>query len=329
MNIEGKQVVVTGAAGFIGSHLIEELVARKAHPTAFVHYNSEGRLGNLAHIPSHVLEQVRIVFGDLNSYESIRHVTKGADIVLHLGALISVPYSYADPRGLFQTNVMGTLNVLLACMENGVSRVLHMSTSEVYGNPDLLPIIETAPLRAQSPYSASKIAAEKLVESFSLSYGLSAVTVRAFNTYGPRQSVRAIVPHLVRTISEYAEVHVGNTDTSRDFLFVSDTVAGIVAAIECDALVGECVNLGTGDRHTIDQVIVAVGDLCGVSARIVVDPHRFRPEASEVQRLQADWSKMHKLTGWTPEISLTSGLVRTLEWVTSTNDRPVRKEGWV
>lgn len=317
MNIDSSVVLVTGAGGFIGSHLVEELARQGAKVRCFVRYNSRNDPGLLKMLPYEMRENLEIVSADLTSPEAVREAVEGTEIVFHLGATISIPYSYAHPREVLEANVQGTLNVLLAARDAGVSRVVHTSTSEVYGSAQYVPIDEKHPLCAQSPYSASKIAADKLAESFGRSYGLGVVTVRPFNTYGPRQSDRAVIPTIITQALTGDEVYLGATHPRRDLTYVSDTVAGLIAAGYGEELEGQTINLGCGQDISIGDLGYRIIDLVGRDVKLVFDATRIRPQASEVQQLLADNSKAAELLGWQPQIELDEGLQLTIDWISN------------
>ncbi len=317
MNIDSSVVLVTGAGGFIGSHLVEELARQGAKVRCFVRYNSRNDPGLLKMLPYEVRESLEIVSADLTSPEAVREAVEGTEIVFHLGATISIPYSYAHPREVLAANVQGTLNVLLAARDAGVGRVVHTSTSEVYGSAQYVPIDEKHPLCAQSPYSASKIAADKLAESFGRSYGLGVVTVRPFNTYGPRQSDRAVIPTIIAQALTGDEVYLGATHPRRDLTYVSDTVAGFIAAARAENIEGETINLGSGQDISIGDLGYRIIDLVGRDVELVFDATRIRPQASEVQQLLADNSKAAELLGWQPQVELDEGLQLTIDWISN------------
>jgi NAD dependent epimerase/dehydratase len=315
MNWKDKKVLVTGAGGFIPSHLVERLVTEGAQVRAFVRYNSRGDAGLLRLLPLDVFSEVEVVAGDLRDAEAVRAAVKGVDTVFHLGALIAIPYSYLHPREVFDTNIMGTLNVLMAVRDLGIRRVVHTSTSEVYGTAQYVPIDEQHPLQGQSPYSASKIGADKIAESFYRSFNVPVVTIRPFNTYGPRQSARAVIPTIITQALTKDEVHLGSLDPSRDFTFVLDTVDGFLRGAQADGVLGEEINLGNDATITIGELCEVIFSILGKSPKIVTEAQRKRPEKSEVLRLQASYKKAQSLIGWEPRVSLAMGLRKTIEWI--------------
>jgi dTDP-glucose 4,6-dehydratase len=310
--LRGKKVLVTGAAGFIGSHLAERLAALGADVRAFVHYNSLGSTGWLDESAS--AADIDVYFGDIADRDSVRDAMAGRDIVFHLAALIGIPYSYVAPESYVRTNVTGTLNVLQAARETG-ALVIHTSTSEVYGTAQFVPITEAHPLQGQSPYSASKIGADQLAQSFHLSFGLPVVTVRPFNTYGPRQSLRAIIPTIITQALKGGGVRLGNLSPTRDLNFVSDTVEGFVCAASTAEAVGETFNLGSGREISIGDLVDLIARQIGRQISPAVDNERVRPSGSEVERLLADASRAREVLGWAPAVSLEDGIGRTLEWL--------------
>lgn len=317
----GKSVLVTGAGGFIASHLVETLVTKGAQVRAFVRYNSRNDPGLLALLPKPVLEQVEIVPGDLRDYPAVLSVIRANDIIFHLGALIAIPYSYRHPREVVETNVIGTLNVLMAAYTNDVSRLIHTSSSEVYGTAQHVPIDESHPLQGQSPYAASKIGADKLAESFYCSYNLPVVTLRPFNTYGPRQSARAVIPTIITQALTRAVVKLGNLDARRDLTYVTDTIEGFLKIAQVPGIEGNTYNLGSGSDIRIGDLAQMIIDLIGKPVEITTDPKRIRPEKSEVQRLIADPSNAHNDLGWEAQVALEDGLIKTIQWITSHIDR--------
>jgi NAD dependent epimerase/dehydratase len=315
LNWQSKSALVTGAGGFIGSHLAEALVAAGAKTRALVHYNSLGRKGWLEQ--SKFKDDMEIVAGDIREVDSVRTALKGIDVVFHLAALIAIPYSYVSPSSYVSTNVAGTLNVLQESLRLGVARVVHTSTSEVYGTAKQIPISEEHPLQAQSPYSATKIGADKLAESFHRSFGLPVSIVRPFNTYGPRQSARAIIPNIIVQALANEPIRIGNVAPTRDFNYVADTVRGFLLNAQSDKAIGRVINLGTGKEISIGDLAKAICSLTGTECRMVQEGDRVRPPGSEVERLCADNSLAEQLTGWSPEVDLTEGLKKTLSWMRS------------
>lgn len=313
--LKGKQVLVTGAGGFIASHLVERLVSEGAQVRAFVRYNSRGDVGLLRLLPMDVFSKVDVIAGDLRDIEAIRAAMKDVDTVFHLGALIAIPYSYLHPREVVETNVMGTLNILMAARDLGTRRIVHTSTSEVYGTAQYVPIDEAHPLQGQSPYSASKIGADKLAESFYRSFNLPVVTIRPFNAYGPRQSARAVIPTIINQALTRDEVHLGSLDPSRDFTFVLDTVDGFIRGAQAEGVIGEEINLGNNATITIGELCERIFGILGKSPKIVTENRRIRPTKSEVLKLQASYQKAKSLIGWEPKVSLDEGLRQTIEWI--------------
>jgi len=307
---------VTGADGFIGSHLVEALVARGEQVRALALYNSAGSWGWLDSLAPDVLAEVEVVLGDVRDAEQMAHFCDGVDTVFHLAALIAIPYSYAAPRSYVETNVVGTLNVLEGVRRGGVRRMVHTSTSEVYGTAQTVPIDESHPLQGQSPYSASKIGADQLVYSYVVSFDVPAVTLRPFNTFGPRQSARAVIPTVVAQVAEgQREILLGSLTPTRDFNFVADTVAAFLAVADGeDKLIGEVLNAGSGREVSIGDLVTTIARIMGTEVEVRQDDTRLRPEASEVMRLLADRSKLHAATGWEPTHSLEDGLAVTAEW---------------
>jgi NAD dependent epimerase/dehydratase len=312
---------VTGAGGFIGSHLVDALLQRGWDVTALVRYNSRDHRGWLESLRAPAPAGLQVVTGNINDPFFLLDAMKGVDVVFHLAALIGIPYSYHAPASYVQTNVNGTLNVAEAARRAGVKRFVHTSTSEVYGTAQYTPIDERHPLHGQSPYAASKIAADQLIQSFVCSYGLPAVTVRPFNTYGPRQSLRAVIPSIIAQALRGNAVRLGSLDPVRDLTFVSDTVDGFVRAAEAPDVTGETIHLGTGTPVSIRELADTIFERLGVRPEIVADTQRFRPPASEVQRLISDPRKAAQLLGWRPAVSLPDGLARTIDWMRSHADQ--------
>lgn len=315
MELKGKQVLVTGAGGFIGSTLVEQLVTDGAKVRAFVRYNSRADTGLLKQLPTEKLKEVDVIAGDLRDEDAVRKAVKGSQVVFHLGALISIPYSYYHPAEVASTNIMGTLNMLLACRDFGVERMVHTSTSEVYGTARQVPIAENHPLQGQSPYSASKIGADKLAESFYCSFNLPVITVRPFNTFGPRQSARAVIPTIITQALNCDEIRLGNLDTTRDFTYVSDTVAGFIKAAEVEQGLGQVFNLGTGEEIRIGDLANLVIQKVGRPVKLEVESQRLRPQQSEVLRLLSNNSLAKEVLGWQPLVSLDQGLDLTIAWI--------------
>jgi dTDP-glucose 4,6-dehydratase len=312
---QGKRVLVTGAGGFIASHLIETLVMQGAQVRAFVRYNSRGDPGLLNQLPSQVMDSVNIISGDLRDLCAVQNAVHGMSHVLHLGAIVAIPYSYLHPAEVVETNVIGTLNILMAARASGVERIVHTSSSEVYGTALRVPIDESHPLQGQSPYSASKIGADKLAESFFCSYNLPVVTIRPFNTYGPRQSARAVIPTIITQILSDNKLHLGNLETRRDFTYVSDTVVGFMKCAEESGIEGKTFNLGTGIEVTVKELVDEIVHISGKDVELVIDQERLRPEKSEVMRLLSDNSRARQELGWKPEVELKEGLAWTYHWI--------------
>ena len=320
-------VFVSGADGFIGSHLTESIVSSNRYRVrALAHYNSFNSIGWLDDSPALKSPNLEIISGDIRDHSFVSDSIQGADFVIHLAALIAIPHSYTSPESYVQTNVLGTLNVLEAARSAGVKRLLHTSTSETYGTARTVPISEDHPLTAQSPYSATKIAADKLVESFHLSFDMPVVTVRPFNTYGPRQSARAVIPTVISQIlSGSREIHLGATSPTRDFSFVADTVSGFEAVLGSSEGLGETFNLGSGFEISIKALVELIAEIMGVEVNIVSDESRIRPENSEVERLLADTSKVQKAFDWKPEHAgiegFKIGLEKTVDWFRKPENR--------
>lgn len=309
---KNKSVLVTGAGGFIGSHLAERLVREGAKVTAMVHYNALGSQGWLQSSPLH--KEMNIVAGDICDPGFMQAIIEEQQIVFHLAALIAIPYSYSAPESYVRTNVVGTLNVLQAARRCGTERVLHTSTSEVYGTALYVPIDEKHPLQGQSPYSASKIGADKMAESFHLSFDTPVVTVRPFNTFGPRQSARAVIPTILSQILTKGEVKLGSLTPTRDLNYVDNTVEGYLAAGSHPEAIGKTISFGSGREISIGDLAALISKVVGKEVPIVQDEQRLRPSKSEVERLLADNTLAAKLLGWAPEVTLETGLERTIEW---------------
>ena len=314
-SLQDVRVLVTGAGGFIGSHLVERLVHDGARVRAFVRYTSRADIGLLKLAPAEVRSGIELIHGDLRDEQAVHEAVRDVEIIFHLGALIAIPYSYVHPREVVETNVIGTLNVLMAARAHAVARLVTASTSEVYGTALRVPIDENHPLQGQSPYSASKIGADKLTESFARSFGIRAVTVRPFNTFGPRQSARAVIPAIIAQALFADEIRLGDLTPTRDFTYVADTVDGFVRAALAPTAVGETLNLGNDDEIAVGDLAGKIIHLVGRPMKIVTDADRVRPADSEVRRLRADNRKARAVLGWAPQVTLEDGLQRTIEWI--------------
>jgi NAD dependent epimerase/dehydratase len=321
MNLHEAPVLITGADGFIGSHLTERLARRGVPVRALCLYNSFGSLGWLDTIDKDLIERIDVRLADVRDAAAVDDAVAGCHAVLHLAALIAIPYSYRAPESYIDTNVKGTLNVLQACRRHNVAKLVHTSTSEVYGSARFVPINEEHPLQPQSPYSASKIAADNLALSFFHSFETPVAVCRPFNTFGPRQSARAVIPTIITQLAAGAEViRLGALDPTRDFTYVTDTADGLIAVAESDDAVGRTVNLGTGYDVSIGELANMIRDRINPDATIEIDPERLRPAGSEVDRLQSDNTLARELAGWSPTLAgpdgLGEGLARTIEWFT-------------
>ncbi len=315
MTWKDKQVLITGAGGFIGSHLTEELVKSGARVRAFIRYNSRNGRGNLEDLELATLENIEVIAGDLRDSDVVDKAVLGCEVVFHLGALVGIPYSYKNPREVVETNILGTFNILTAAREHQVSRVIHTSTSEVYGSALYVPIDESHPLQGQSPYSASKIGADKLAESFYSAYDLPVVTIRPFNSYGPRQSARAVIPTMITQALTSEEIKLGNTETLRDFTFVTDTAEGFMAAALIEKAVGKVINIGSGHEVSIGQLAQIIVNKVQHPIPISLDVKRLRPGRSEVTRLLADNHLAKEILNWEPRVSIDEGIERTIAWI--------------
>lgn len=312
MKLESKKVLITGAGGFIGSHLTEELVKLGASVRALVKYNSRNDWGLLEILPADIQNSMEVVTGDVRDPFMVKKAVTGCEVVFHLASLIAIPYSYSAPASYIDTNIVGTINILQAALETGAEKVIHTSTSEVYGTAQYTPIDEQHPLQGQSPYSASKIGADKIVESYHLSFRMPVTTIRPFNTFGPRQSARAIIPTIITQALKRDHVEVGQVDTVRDFTYVKDTVAGFLRIAEFDDTAGETVNIGSGKAITIGELAKLIFQVMGMEKQIVTVQERLRPEKSEVMTLLCDNRKASKMMNWKPRISLEQGLQETI-----------------
>ena len=332
MDLTDKKVLVTGADGFIGSHLTEALVRSGHDVRAFVYYNSFNSWGWLDHSKVEVREALEVFAGDVRDPHGVKAAMQGCDVVFHLAALIAIPYSYHSPDTYVDTNIKGTLNVLQAARETGVEKVVHTSTSEVYGTARYVPIDEEHPLQAQSPYSASKIGADQMALSYHRSFGTPVSIVRPFNTYGPRQSARAVIPTIITQIAAGAkEIKLGATSPTRDFNFVSDTVGGFVAAARSDASVGEVINIGSDFEVSIGETAELIAEVMGREVEVVPDKERLRPSSSEVERLWASNEKARSLLDWTPGYAgrdgFRRGIAQTAEWFMRADNLKMYKAG--
>lgn len=308
-----RRVVITGAGGFIGSHLAERMAQLGAETRSFLRYTSQGSMGWLSASP--LLREMEIVYGDVRDYESVLRATKDADVIFHLAALVGIPYSYHAPRSYVQTNIDGTLNVLEAARQHGTERIVCTSTSEVYGSAQYVPIDESHLLQGQSPYSATKIGADKIAESYHLSFGLPISIARPFNCYGPRQSARAVIPTIITQALAQTSVKLGNLHTTRDFNFVSDTIEGFIAIAETPATIGKTMNIGSGTETSIRELTEMIFEVLGTKCSVDVEEIRLRPEASEVDRLCANSLLLSQLTNWRSRVPLREGLAQTIEWI--------------
>lgn len=322
MDLRNKRVLVTGADGFIGSHLTEELLDYGCNVRSFVYYNSFNSWGWLDTLPKEKLCDIDVIAGDIRDPNGIRNAIKGVDVVFHLAALIAIPFSYHSPDSYVDTNIKGTLNILQASREEACQKVLITSTSEVYGTAQYVPIDEKHPCQGQSPYSATKIGAERLAESFYRSFNMPVVIVRPFNTYGPRQSARAIIPTVIlQLLSGCREIRLGNLNPTRDFNYIKDTVRGFVAICESDAAVGQEINIATQTEISIGNLAKELIGQINPSASILNDEVRLRPPMSEVDRLLGSNEKIMRLTSWRPLYTLDAGLAKTIEWFKNEDNR--------
>lgn len=314
-NLQKKKVLVTGAAGFIGSHLVERLIELGAIVKAFVHYNSFYHVGHLKEVLSYEKDRLEVIFGDIRELDTVRKSLNNIDFVFHLASIISVPYSTVHPQEIISTNASGTLNILLACQDSSVQKVIHTSSSEVYGSALYTPIDEKHPRQPQSVYAASKVAADALCFSFYRSYETPVVVCRPFNTYGPRQSDRAVIPTIIVQALKRKEIHLGNLMTRRDFTYISDTVEGFIALALSEKTVGQDINLGVGQDISIEELVYLISDLMGTRLKVKSDKERFRPSLSEVYQLMSNNMLACNLTQWQPKVSLKEGLQKTIAWI--------------
>ncbi len=315
MNWKNKNVLLTGAGGFIGSHLTERLVNLGANVKAFVRYNSRNDCGQLEYLPENILSKITVIAGDLRDPDAVRNVVIDTDIIFHLGSLIAIPYSYVHPMEVIDTNILGTTNILLAAKDNDVEKIIHTSTSEVYGTAKYVPIDEKHPLQGQSPYSASKIGADMIAYSFYTSFKLPVAIIRPFNTYGPRQSARAVIPTIITQALIKKVIQLGSLHPTRDLTFVTDTIEGFIKIAEEEKSIGEVINIGSGFEISIGDLAEKIVRLTQSKVTIKIDKKRVRPKDSEVERLWADSAKARKMLGWQPQVNLDNGLKKTIKWI--------------
>jgi NAD dependent epimerase/dehydratase len=332
LGLTSTKILVTGADGFIGSHLTEELVRQGHNVRAFVYYNSFNSWGWLDHSPQDIKDDLDVFAGDIRDPYGVKEAMKGCDVVIHLAALIAIPYSYHSPATYVDTNVTGTLNVLQAARELEVGKVVHTSTSEVYGTAQFVPITEEHPLQGQSPYAATKIGADQLALSFYRSFNTPVAVIRPFNTYGPRQSARAVIPTIITQIaSGQKRIKLGAVHPTRDFNYVKDTVSGFIAVAESEKSIGEVINIGSNYEISIGDTAQMIAEVMGTEIEIMTDDARVRPKLSEVERLWADNTKARRLLGWQPAFAgrdgLKRGLGETIEWFTNSENLALYKAG--
>src|SRR3990167_5056104 len=331
MNLVGKKVLVTGADGFIGSHLVELLVQHGCQVRAFVCYNSFGSWGLLDHLPLHIRDSIEIFLGDIRDPYGVKVATKNCEVIFHLAALIGIPYSYHSPDTYVDTNIKGTLNVVQAARDLGVERVIQTSTSEVYGTAQFVPITELHPLNGQSPYSASKIGADQIAMSFYKSFNTPVSVIRPFNTYGPRQSARAVIPTVITQIAQGKDnIQLGSLHPTRDFTYVADTARGFLSIAQSDDSIGEVINIGSNFEVTVGQTVHLIAELMQADVKFTSDSQRLRPDKSEVDRLWADNSKAKQLLNWEPTFSgnegFKRGLSETIRWFTNADNLKMYKD---
>lgn len=315
MKISGKKVLITGADGFIGSHLTEKLVRLGAEVTALVYYNPIGNWGWLEKSSESIKKELKVVLGDIRDYSLLEKIIKKIEVIFHLASLIGIPYSYVSPDSYLNTNIKGTLNLLLAARNHDIEKFVHTSTSEVYGSALYTPIDEKHPLQAQSPYAASKIAADKFVESFNKSFNIPTCIIRPFNTYGPRQSARAVIPTIISQALTKEKIKLGSLHPIRDFNFVDDITNGFIKIAEKDEAIGETINIGSGTGYSIEQLLKKIFQIIGKKKKITFESERERPVKSEVSKLIADNTKAKQLLGWIPKINIDEGLKKTVDWM--------------
>jgi len=328
MNLSNKKVLVTGAGGFIGSHLVEELVKKGSGVRAFVHYNSFNRWGWLDYVDKNIKDFIEVFTGDVRDPNGVKEAMKNIDVVFHLAALIGIPYSYHSPDTYVDTNIKGTLNILQAARDLDVEKIIHTSTSETYGTAQFVPITEDHPINPQSPYAATKAGADFLALTFYRSFNVPLAVIRPFNTYGPRQSARAIIPTIISQIaSKIKEIKIGSIRPTRDLTYVKDTANGFIKAAESDKFIGEVVNIGSNSEIAIGDLAHMIIRLMNADVEIVTDETRIRPDKSEVERLRADNTKAEKLLEWRPEYTLEEGLKETIKWFSNPEHLKFYKPG--
>lgn len=315
MNFKSKKVLVTGAGGFIGSHLVQRLIAEDAEVTALVHYNSRNDWGHINTKDTDISSNLEVLTGEITDPILVKRAVQGNDIVFHLAALIGIPYSYYAPQSYVNTNILGTLNIMQASLESDVKKIVHTSTSEVYGSAQYTPIDETHPIIGQSPYSASKIGADKIAESFYHSFDLPVTTIRPFNTYGPRQSARAVIPTIISQALGNDVIKIGSLKPIRDFTYVKDTVEGFLLISQNNSAVGKTINIGTGKAISIGELVNIILDKINPELRIITEEERYRPEKSEVMELICDNTLARELLGWRQTYSLQEGIDETISWI--------------
>jgi NAD dependent epimerase/dehydratase len=308
-------VLVTGAGGFIGSHLTERLVEIGSKIKVIVRYNSRSDWGLLEMLPKEKLDEIEVIMGDLRDGDAVRNAVKDVDTIFHLGSLIAIPYSYVHPRETIETNIIGTLNVLTAARENGVGKVIHVSTSEVYGTAQYVPIDEKHPLQGQSPYSASKIGADMIAESFYRSFGVPVTIIRPFNTFGPRQSARAVIPTIISQALTQEQICLGALHPTRDYTYIEDIINAFMKIAESSSSIGDVINIGSNFEISIGDIAEKVVSIIGKDKKVLADPRRIRPQKSEVERLWCDNTKARKLLSWEPKVSFEDGLKMTIAWI--------------
>jgi NAD dependent epimerase/dehydratase len=319
--MKSQRVLVTGAGGFVGSHLVEALVKDGAKVRAFVHYNSRNDWGMLEQLDKRILREIEVVAGDIRDADTVRKVVNGCNIIYHLAALIGIPYSYHSPRDVVDTNVSGTLNILLAALDSNVEKIVHTSTSEVYGTAKYVPMDEGHPLNPQSPYAASKVGADQLALSFHRSFGLPVGIIRPFNIYGPGQSARAVIPTIIIQALKGNRIHIGSSYPTRDLTFVKDSSSGFVSFAKSKKTIGEVVNLGSGYEISIEKIVDIIERITNKKLKVVIDKKRIRPKKSEVDRLFSNSGKAKKLFRWKPETKIEDGLKKTIFWIERNSDR--------